>query len=410
MPIGTGMSAAQTGTLVAGVTKALGLKTSTTGAQIGGAIGSALPIPGGEIIGSIAGGLIGGALKPAKRGSATITSADGDAVLSGNSSKFKAAAGDAASSVQSVLQQVADQLGGTLGDFAVSIGVRDGKFRVDPTGKGITKTKKGAIDFGEDGDAAVSAAALNAIADGGIEGLSQAVQKALGSNKDIDKALREALKVQEVEELLGGLGGTLEKQFREFEAQAKERVRIATQYGFDVTRIEARNAENRAKLVEDILSSRVGSLQDLLKDLKFGDLFEGSATERRDRLLTEIATVRTDAEKGVDGAADKLADLTRQLVETSREAFGTAGGEFASDRAGAISTAEAIIAAENERVRAAQQATIDTSKALQTQNQLTNETNDILAEMRSLMRTGSDLGAVNTVLSKFDTSRTVELR
>ncbi len=407
---GKAFEGAQTGTLVAGITKALGLKTSTTGAQIGGAIGSALPIPGGEIIGSIAGGLIGGALKPAKRGSATITSADGDAVLSGNSSKFKAAAGDAASSVQSVLQQVADQLGGTLGDFAVSIGVRDGKFRVDPTGKGITKTKKGAIDFGEDGDAAVSAAALNAIADGGIEGLSQAVQKALGSNKDIDKALREALKVQEVEELLGGLGGTLEKQFREFEAQAKERVRIATQYGFDVTRIEARNAEDRAKLVEDILSSRVGSLQDLLKDLKFGDLFEGSATDRRDRLLTEIATVRTDAEKGVDGAADKLADLTRQLVETSREAFGTAGGEFASDRAGAISTAEAIIAAENERVRAAQQATIDTSKALQTQNQLTNETNDILAEMRSLMRTGSDLGAVNTVLSKFDTSRTVELR
>lgn len=407
---GAALKGAQTGTAVAGIAKALGIKTSTTGAQIGGAIGSALPIPGGDIIGAIAGGLIGGALKPAKRGSATITSVDGDAVLSGNSNKFKAAAGDAAGSVQGLLKQIADQLGGELGSFAVSIGVRDGKFRVDPTGRGVTKTKKGALDFGEDGEAAVLAAAFDAIGDGAIGGLTAAVQKALRSSSDIEKAVAEALKVQEVEELLGGLGSQLQKQFREFENQAKERVRIATQYGFDVVAIEARNAEDRAKLIDDILTSRVGSLQDLLKDIKFGDLFEGTASERRDRLTAEIASARSDAEKGVDGAADRLADLSRQLIETSREAFGTAGPEFASDRASTISTAEAIIAAENERVRAAQQAAIDTSRALQTNNQLTGETNDILAEIRTILGRDTSLGVAGTVGVRIDVSRAVDIR
>lgn len=390
--LGRAMEGAQTGTLVAGIGKMLGIKTSTTGGQIGGAIGSALPIPGGDIIGSVIGSFVGGLFKKSKRGSATITGVDDDAILSGNNSKAKSAAGEAAGSVQGVLKQIADALGGEVGAFNVSIGMRDGKYRVDPTGQGRTKVKNGALDFGDNAQAAIMAAAFDAIGDGGIKGLSAAVQRALRSNSDIDKAVREALKVQEVEEIVSGLGGALERQFRQFEAQAKERVRIATQYGFDVSKIEARNAEDRAKLVEQILSSRVGSLQTLLQDMKFGDLFEGTAAERRDKLIAEMATAKGDAEKGVDGAADRLADIARKLVETSREAYGTAGPEYGTDRGNAISTAEAIIAAENERIRVAQQATVDTSKAMQTQNQLTNETNDILAEMLARMRNSGVVG------------------
>ena len=76
MHVALGQSAA-TGTAAAGIMKALGIKTSTTGAQIGGAIGSALPIPGGQIIGSILGGLVGGLFKKTKYGSATIGNLDG---------------------------------------------------------------------------------------------------------------------------------------------------------------------------------------------------------------------------------------------------------------------------------------------------------------------------------------------
>lgn len=407
--LGGAFEGAQTGTFVAGIGKALGLKMSTTGAQVGGAIGAALPIPGGDIIGSVLGGFVGGLFKKTPRASATITSADGDAVITG-SKKYQQAAGEAAESVQGVLKSIADQLGGELGNFSVSIGKSGDSWHVDPTGRGRLKKSQGGLDFNDDYEAAVMAAAFDAIGDGGIKGLSAAVMKALKSSSDIDKAVKEALKVREVEEIVTGLGGALERQFREFETQAKERVRIATQYGFDVTKIEARNAEDRAKLVEQILASRVGSLQSLLDDLKFGDLFEGTAADRRSKLLTEIATAKTDAEKGVDGAADKLAELQRRLVETSREAYGTAGGEYAADRANAISTAEAIIAAENERIRAAQQATVDTAKAMQTQNQLTNEGNDILSEIRTLLRSGGAAGiAASAVQARASIARSVDL-
>lgn len=384
--LGKAFGGAQTGSFVAGVGKSLGLKMSTTGSQIGGAVGSFLPIPGGDIIGSIAGGLLGGLFKKSRSAGAVITGVD-DYTIGGKDKKNYGAAEGLAGSVTGGLQRIAEALDATVGSFYTTIGVRGGDYRVNTSGSSL-KIKNGARDFGDDEAGAIAYAIADAIGDGAIKGLSAAMQKALRSSTDIDKAVQEALKVREVEELLGGIGSAIERQFREFEEQAKERVRIATQYGFDVSKIEARNAEDRAKLVEQILSSRVGSLQQLLDDLKFGDLFEGTAAERRDKLLTEIAAAKSDAEKGVDGAADKLADLTRQLVETSRDAYGTAGSEYASDRSNAISTAEAIIAAENERIRAAQQATVDTSKAMQTQNQLTNETNDILAEMRAILRAG----------------------
>ncbi len=416
--LGSAFDGAQTGTIVAGLGKALGLRTSTLGGQIGGAIGGAIPIPGMDIVGSVLGSVVGGLFKKKPKGSSIITSADeGGFSVTGNKAGVRENLSIASSSVQAGLSSIAEALGATLGSFRVSIGSYKDNFRVSASGSSAVGDKKFAkragsdlLYEGKDGEAAIVAALRNAIADGAVLGISGAMQRALQSTPDVEKAVREALKVREIEEILGGLGGTLERQFREFEGQAKERVRIATQYGFDVSKIEARNAEDRAKMVEQILSSRVGSLQTLLQDLKFGDLFEGSAAERRDKLLTEISSAKSDAEKGVDGAADRLADLSRQLVESSRDAYGTAGGEYAADRSGAISTAEAIIAAENERIRVAQQATVDTSKAMQTQNQLTNETNDILAEIRAQLAQGNGGGGSTVFTPRFAVERDVYLR
>ncbi len=372
---------AQTGQQIDQLFGALGIKSSKTGAQLGGAIGGAIGGPVGEIVGSILGGITGGLLKSAKKGSATITNVTGDATVTGNNRAFEQQSAQLASSVQDTLANIAEQFGGQVGNFAVSLGVRDGNIRVDPSGRGITKTKKGAIDFGEDSEGALRAAILDAIGDGGITGISDKIRQALNSSKDLDRAVREALKVQQVEEIIGGLGSTLERQFRAFEAQAKDRVRIATQYGFDVTQIEARNAEDRTKLVDQILSDRVGSLQQLLQDFKFGDLFEGSAADRRAALIVERDKAKVDAEAGVDGAAQRLADLSRQLVETSREAYGTAGGEFATDRTEAISAAERVIQIENDRIREAQEATQATRVASEQTNTLLNESNDLLAQI-----------------------------
>lgn len=409
--LGQASAGAQKGAEIAQIGKQLGIKTSTTGGSLGGAIGAATGVPGGDIVGSIIGSVVGGLLKKSKKGVATITNVTGDAVLSGNNKAFKAQAGEAASSVQSAIQSIADQLGGSVGNFAVSLGVKDGKYYLDPTGKGQTKKKKGAIGYGEDGTAAVSAAIIDAISDGGVTGISAAMQKALKSSSDLDKALKEALKVRDVEDIIGGIGSTLERQFRAFEGQAKDRVRIATQYGFDVVAIEARNAEDRKKLVDQILDDRVGSLRELLKDFAFGDLFEGSASDRRTALLGEAAKAKVDAEAGKDGAAAKLADLLRQLAETSRDAYGTAGPEFAADRSGAISSAEKVIALENERIKAGQDAAVATKAAIDTNNALTNESNDLLAQVVAKLEGLSGLGAVQVqaALSASNVSRQVAL-
>lgn len=374
---------------------ALGIGNSKTGSTIGGALGAATGIPGGDIIGSIAGGLIGQALKPTKRGSATITSVDGDATSRGNDQERIQASLGLAGSVQQRLRQIAEEFDAEIGSFAVSIGQRGKNFRVDTSGSGKTKTKRGAVDFGQDEEAAVAFALRDAISDGAIKGLSAAIQKALNSNPDVDKAIKEALKVRDVEELLDGIGGKIRKEVRDFDRQADERLRIAREYGFDILEIERINAEERSKLIESILEDRVGALQDLLNDLVFGDLAEGTLSERRQRLLEEISKAEADAAKGVDGAADRLADLNRRLIQLSRDAYGTAGSEYASDRAQAIASAERIIQLENDRIRGTQEAAAETNRQLATANQLSNEQNNILAEINAGIRNLISLDGLN---------------
>lgn len=390
--LGVAAGGAQTGFLTGSLLDAIGIKSSKTGGALGGAIGSLIPIPGGDLIGSIAGSLLGGLFGGTKRGSATITGL-GTATTRGNSSSREQASLGLAGSVQEGLRRLADALEAEIGSFAVSIGVRDDKFRVDPSGRGITKTSNGAIDFGQDESAAIGFALRDAIGDGAIIGVSDAIRQALTSSPDIDAALEEALKVRDIEDLLSDAGDAFARELRDFERQAQERVRIARQYGFDVLEIERINAEERAALVEDVLQSRVGALQDLLDDLAFGDLAEGTVVERRTRLQAEIAQVQADAEAGVEGAADQLASLQRRLIDLSRDAFGTAGGEYAADRDAAIASAERVIEIENERIRAAQEAAAETNRQLATNNELTSETNDILAEIAASLNRAPAGGA-----------------
>jgi hypothetical protein len=381
---GKGLEGAATGTAVAGVAKALGVKLNQTGAQLGGAVGSFLPIPGGQIIGSIVGGLAGKLFEPkAKPGGVTVSNVNGQASITGkvggDAAGQKTGAG-LASNISSGLNGIVQQLGGQLGAFSVQIGSYKNSLRVNENGKALGGVSgSGAYDFGDDQDAAVAKAIQLAIGQGAVKGLDEAVRKALTSSTDINAALQEALKVQQVELLIGGLGSTLKKTFADADAVAADRLRIAKQYGLDVVAVEKANAEERTKLIEDTLKASVGSLQDFLKNMTSGDLFEGSATDKRKAILDQIKTTKVDADAGKDGAADQLATLYQSLLQTSRESFGTAGGEYASDRALASTGATEVIKAEQDRINAAagvQQATTD---ALNKGNTLANETNDLIA-------------------------------
>lgn len=409
--VGKAFGGAQVGaTFGNALTDAFGVKGSSTGGAIGGAIGQAVGSsvfkalgsaagPIGAIAGGLLGSVVGGLFKSTKRASATVTSADGPAAVTGNSGSRQKAVSGLATNIQDGLRQVAEQLGGGLGSFSVSIGVRNDDFRVDTTGSGRTKgpTKSesrneqlGLFNFRDDAQAAVNFAIADAIKDGAITGLSAAVSKALQSSTDLNKAISEALKVQEVEILAGGPGAAIRQELAEFDRTAKERLRIARDYGLDVIAIERVNAEQRTKLVDDLLKQRVSGLKAFLDDTRFGSLAEGSLVDQRTTLQAEIARVRADAEAGVDGAADQLAELSRRLLEVSRDAFGTAGGEFAADRSNAISTAEAIIKAENDRIRAAQDATGATNAKLDEGNRIAATSSETLFDISADIRVMAD--------------------
>ncbi len=337
-------------------TKILGVRGSKTGSALGGAAGSFLPIPGGAIIGGLFGGVIGGAFKKTKTGSASVgfdgsvqnvggTSGNSASRRSGASALLKGGIGD--------LSSIAEQLGGILtGAGTGSLGVRKDNFVFDPTGKGRTKGA-GVQNFGKDEAAARSAFVLDQLKDGAVAGFSDKVRAALTGSADLERGLREALKVDELEGILGGFGAGAAKEFRAFEQQAKERLRIATQYGFDVVKLEAENAKQRKALFESQLAEATGGLRELLDDFRFGDRATGSLLDRRTALIGERTKLEADA--GTDpAAAAKLRSIIEQIDAIGLEAFGTAGTQFASDRASNIAVAQRIIDQVTQTVTSAQ--------------------------------------------------------
>ena len=387
---GQALEGAAMGTMIAGVSNSLGIKMNNTGAQLGGAAGSFLPIPGGSIIGSIAGGLVGNLFSKPSYGTATLTNTNDAARLAGRAGG-EIGAGGASEQVQSGLENIAKQLGGTLGNFAVSIGTFDGKWRVSTTGfsgqlDSKTARGQGLHDFGKDGEqAAIAFAIQDAIADGAIKGLSPAIQKAIRKYSDVDKSLEEALKVADLEQLLGGLPAELASQFKNFETEAAERLRIAQEYGFDIVKTEELNAKQRAALSKQLLDQQVGSLQKLIDEMTSGSMFEGTLVDQRTALLASIEKAKADLDNGVEGAADTLADLFGQLNAVSKDVYGTTGG-FATDRSEILDQARAAIAAANARIAAAQQQANGTSDpALTTTNAALDENNDQNARMLSLL-------------------------
>jgi hypothetical protein len=99
-----------------------------------------------------------------------------------------------------------------------------------------------------------------------------------------------------------------------------------------------------------------------------------------------VSKARSDAEAGVDGAADKLATLSRSLVDLTREKFGTAGTEYTSDRNTVSQAAQMVIAAEKSRIASAQGNNEATVAELKTANAIANEQADQLSEIKATMQ------------------------
>lgn len=380
------LKGAQTGTVIAGLGKAIGINMSSTGAQIGGMIGSV--IPGiGSVIGSIAGGLIGSLFGSRPRGSGKVT--ESSVTSSANNGGIKANIDSMGLGIQQAVSQVAGTLGGTVGSYSVGLGNYKGKwYQVstnanDPYLGQAEYSKKSPYDAydGEDPAAALSAAVSVAISQGAVKGISAKVAAALKSDTNIDKALAEALKVQDLELALGGVKAAIEKEFRSFENVAQDRVRLAKKYGFDLLAVDKLNADERLKLQEKLLGQQVGSLKQLIDDMTSGSLFEGTSLDRRQALMDQITTVKAQADQGVEGAADKLAGLLQDFNQASKDSFGTTGN-FAADRSAILDAARDTVAKANQRISDAQAAATsnqDVATAL-------DENNSQNAQMISLLQ------------------------
>lgn len=334
---GTALDGAGQGMMASGVAAALGIKQSKTGAAIGGAIGNFIPIPGGAIIGGLIGGTLGGALKKTKKGVVTIGD-DGFGGLAtgaatGNSNKFKQAATQAGDSLINMVNQIAEQLGGGIDPSraSVSIGVRHGDFRVDTTGKGITKKKKGALDFDGDEQAAITAAVRDMISDGVITGISAASQRILKANKDLDTAIRKASVIESIPKRLMALTDPvhyavteLNREFQQMIAYLKEGGASAQQFA-DAQKLYDLE---RQRAIEEAKQQASGAIQSFLDAMTAGSdsplnkrTVYGNARQNIDKFTADI-----NAGKLVD--QNSLLEAARNFQDASRDLYGSSASFF----------------------------------------------------------------------------------
>ena len=332
----------------------LGGRGSKTGSAIGGALGNILGDNVGKVfgkgvakalgsfagpLGSIAGGLIGGIagklLSGTKTGVANIGGSGSNLTISsytGNSKSLQANAGKGGDSVIATIERIAEQLGASVnaGAGSVSIGLRDDKYRVDPTGKGNTKKKKGAVDFGEDAEAAVRYATLDLIKDGVIAGLRASQQRLLQAAKDIDSGLQKALdfgsvftRLKQYKDPVGAALDALDSEFSRLRKIFDEAAATTEEYAA----LEELYGIERAKAIKEASQRVTASLRSLLDDLTVGnDAYSVStrlmfAKAKYDPLAQRVAGGDITAYDDFAAAARELLDLQRQYSGSTMDYF-----------------------------------------------------------------------------------------
>lgn len=234
----TAVGGAQTGGVMGGISSIGGaipqvgmfLAATQLSNSIGGGVADLLGMrysnTGGSLFGAL-GGIIGGLLKGSKRGSVTVGNLGGTLGITGsqgNSRSREATATAGAGNLIDAIFQIADQLGGGVDASrgSVSFGMRNNSFRVDPTGRGITRVGNGAVDFGSDQEAAIRFAIQDLIKDGVITGISQASQNLLSRGGDLDAQIEKALLIEQIPKLLrqrfDPLGAAIDEIFDKFKA------------------------------------------------------------------------------------------------------------------------------------------------------------------------------------------------
>lgn len=188
-----------------------------------------------------------GSVMPAKKGRATF-SGGLDYAITGNSAKRKDAVGGIGGSVVDSLRSIADALGVDLGGFTGTVAIRKNSLRYDPTGSGITRLSKGAIDFGQDEAALVAAVIADAISDGAFQGLSEGFKNYLTSG-DVEKRLQDVLNLKDVMKEASSLRDPQGFALGELDKWREQMVAIATATGEGMADVEYVFAQRRKDIL-----------------------------------------------------------------------------------------------------------------------------------------------------------------
>lgn len=333
--LGKAFKGAQTGAQIAGIGNALGLKMSNTGAQAGGAVGNLLFGKVGGIVGSIAGGILGKLFGGTKKGYAVAT--NGDVTTGGNSTQA-GNAGSAANALNDNLASIARAFGGSLGNYAVSIGSRSsGYIRVSASGStrvgDKSFAKNGGSDLlydGKDMQEALRIALKNAIEDGAIQGIKAGSKRLLSIGNNIDAQVEKALKFEKVfkdlKQIKDPVGFALEELntefkglidiFKEAGASAQELADLEELYGI-----------KRKDTIKQASDAMVGPIKSLLESLTIGNDFYSL----RDRQASAQAVYNPLAQRVAAGdmtAYAEFSDAAQSLIEINRQIYGSTSQFF----------------------------------------------------------------------------------
>jgi len=285
--------------------------------------------PLGSIAGGLLGGAIGGLFKKTKWGAVTVNSS-GVSAGSGNNSSAIGAAVQAGGAFNTQLQQIADALGGKIGDFGnITIGQRHGDWRVNTGGTSL-KVKKGAVDFNGDGEAAIAYAVNEAIQRGAVTGLRAGTNNLLKASGELQDKLSKALSFENVFRELNKLKDPVGAAISDLNLEYKKLIDIFKQANATVgetAQLEELYNLKRKAAVEDAIKQVAGSLQDLYKNLTIGD--NGYSLRTRlnnakaayDPLAARVAAGDTTAYNDFAAAAQTIIDLQREYSGSAPEYF-----------------------------------------------------------------------------------------
>jgi len=417
---GGGLFSAITGgkndSLASGIGGALGEKagkslekplTAVFGKTLGGFAG-----PLGGIIGGVLGNVLGGLFNNPKFGTAQVSlNQYGDAAGgagTGNNGNATLAATGLAASVASGINALADQLGAKITNLAaVTVGDFDGKYRVASTNttQALNYNNFDANtlkNFGEDQQAAIEYAVKYALSTSVINGISQASQNIIKSGQDLSVSIQKALLIEAVPKDLKAMLDPVGAAIDDLNRKWQKTVDALKEGGASAAQMAQAQQLYSLQLdqVKNSTDAADHSLKDFLTGLKVGGDSPYSLRDQETTARAQLQPFLDQINAGQSIDQSKYQDAAKSFLDVERQLYGSTQKNFdaldliQSATNKAISTIDNAVpitpAVADPFGKATADSTAKVASGVQTGNEMTQDTNALLAQIATLMQKVAD--------------------